>query len=271
VIRTSTRLLLLVLVFAATPLFAQSDDDHALKPAEPDFTLISLPTSLRLPVWGSEFRVTHRFVRPLKCDSCQDNLLEDFFGVDNGAVIGLEYRIGLIPNGQVVIHRARDRKTIQLTGEYGLTRQGSGMPLEIAGLVAVEGTDNFRDDYSPTVGAIFTRLFGEAGAIHIEPIWVGNSNLDEPTISDDSTFMLGLGARGRIRPTVYITLEYTPRLSGYKPGVDMVAFAIEKRAGGHMFQLNFSNSLATTNGAIARGGFNNDNWYMGFNITRKFF
>src|SRR2546423_745633 len=157
---------MLALIFAATPLFAQSDDDHALKPAEPDFTLISLPTSLRLPVWGSDFRVTHRFVRPLKCDTCQDNLLEDFFGVDNGAVIGLEYRIGLIPNGQVVIHRARDRKTIQFTGEYGFTRQGSGMPVEIAGLVAVEGTNNFKDDYSPTVGVILTRLFGDAGAFH---------------------------------------------------------------------------------------------------------
>jgi len=271
VIRTSTRLLFaLVLVVAATPLFAQSDDDRALKPAEPDFTLISLPTSLRLPVFGSDFRVTHRFVRPLKCGSCEDNLLEDFFGVDNGAVIGLEYRIGIVPNGQVVIHRARDRKTIQLTGEYGITRQG-GMPLEIAALAAVEGTNNFRDDYSPTLGLIFTRLFGDAGAIHFEPLWVGNSNLDKPTISDDGTFMIGLGARARIRPTVYLALEYTPRVSGYTPGVDMVAFAIEKRAGGHMFQLNFSNSLATTPGAIARGGFNNDNWYMGFNITRKFF
>jgi hypothetical protein len=24
-------------------------------------------------------------------------------------------------------------------------------------------------------------------------------------------------------------------------------------------------------GQIARGGFNNDNWYLGFNISRKFY
>jgi len=260
----------LVLVLAAVPLFAQ-DDDRALKPAEPDFTLISLPTSLRLPVFGSQFRVTHRFVRPLKCDNCEDNWLEDFFGLDNGALIGIEYRIGIVKNGQFVAYRARENKTIQFTGNYAFTHQGSGMPLEIAGLAAVEGTDNFRDQYSGTVGVILTRLFGERGAIHIEPLYVGNTNLNEPNNPDDSTFFIGLGARFAVRPTLYATVEYTPRVSGYKPGVDMVAFAIEKRVGGHMFQLNFSNSLATTPGGIARGGFTNDEWYMGFNITRKFF
>jgi hypothetical protein len=48
-------------------------------------------------------------------------------------------------------------------------------------------------------------------------------------------------------------------------------FAIEKRQGGHAFQLNFSNGFGTTMGQLARGGFNNDDWYLGFNISRKFF
>src|SRR5712671_3288859 len=37
------------------------DDDTTIKPAEPDFTLVSLPTSLRLPQFKGAFRVTHRF------------------------------------------------------------------------------------------------------------------------------------------------------------------------------------------------------------------
>jgi hypothetical protein len=49
------------------------------------------------------------------------------------------------------------------------------------------------------------------------------------------------------------------------------SFAIEKRAGGHSFQLNVSNSFGTTMAQIARGGFDNDDWYLGFNISRKFF
>jgi hypothetical protein len=49
------------------------------------------------------------------------------------------------------------------------------------------------------------------------------------------------------------------------------SFALEKRAGGHMFQLNFSNGFGTTMSQLARGGFTNDDWYLGFNISRKFF
>jgi hypothetical protein len=53
--------------------------------------------------------------------------------------------------------------------------------------------------------------------------------------------------------------------------VHHASVAIEKRVGGHVFQLNFSNSFATTMGQIARGGAASEDWYLGFNISRKFF
>ena len=37
------------------------------------------------------------------------------------------------------------------------------------------------------------------------------------------------------------------------------------------FQLNFSNAFGTTFGQIARGGPQENDWFMGFNISRKFF
>ena len=49
------------------------------------------------------------------------------------------------------------------------------------------------------------------------------------------------------------------------------SFGIEKRAGGHVFQLNFSNGFGTTMGQLARGGTGSEDWYLGFNISRKFF
>src|SRR5213083_3652422 len=109
----SLSLAVALLLLSAPPSFAQETDDEALKPAEPDFTLISLPTSLRLPKFKSAFRVTHRFTRPLNCDTCPNSLAGDAFGLDGGAVIGLEYRIGIVPNGEVGIHRTGD-KTIEL-------------------------------------------------------------------------------------------------------------------------------------------------------------
>ena len=53
------------LLTGASPALAQDDDAAALRLAEPDFTLIALPTSLPLPKFKSAFRVTHRFTRPL--------------------------------------------------------------------------------------------------------------------------------------------------------------------------------------------------------------
>jgi hypothetical protein len=101
---------------------------------------------------------------------------------------------------------------------------------------------------------------------------VNNTNpLPKELVDENDTVIIGVGARLRIRPTVYLVLEGAPRVTGYDPGVDHVSFGIEKRAGGHNFQLNFSNSFGTTLADIARGGQNSDDWYLGFNISRKFF
>ena len=268
--RLLTRLssILLVAGMLATPAFAQ-DDDAVLKPAEPDFTLVGLPTSLRLPLFKSAFRVTHRFVRPLGNGDFGD-LAGDLFGLDNGAVIGLEYRFGIIPNGQIGIHRSSNAKDIEIFGQYGVLRQ-SQAKLDVSAFVSVEGTDNLQENHSPTVGVIVSRTFGEWAAFYVEPMWVNNTNpLPGELVDHNDTGFVGLGARVRIRPTVYVTADGAPRIAGFEPGVNYAAFAIEKRAGGHMFQLNFSNSFATTMGQIARGGIKSD-WFLGFNISRKFF
>ena len=83
--------------------------------------------------------------------------------------------------------------------------------------------------------------------------------------------MAGIGARLRLAATRYLFVEGSPRVSGFTPGVDMISFGFEQRYGGHVFQLNFSNGFGTTLAQVARGGTGSDNWYLGFNLTRKFF
>jgi len=258
-----------MLMLAPSTARAQADDPGALKLAEPDFTLVGLPTSLRLPTFKSAFRVTHRFTRPLNDDF--GDVFADFFGLDSGAVIGLEYRFGLVKNGQVAIIRNNSR-TIQFLGQYSLMQQAAGKPLDISALATIEGTNNFKDSYSPALGAIISRSVGDVAALYLEPIWVNNSNELPTELADDNdTFVLGFGARVRVRPTVYLVGEVVPRVSGHGPGVTHSSFAIEKRAGGHMFQINFSNAFGTTMANIARGGGTENDWYLGFNISRKFF
>ncbi len=261
----------------------QDEDDAVLKLAEPDFTLVSLPTSLRLPALKSAFRVTHRFTRPIDCDTCPNSFVADGFGTDGGAVIGLEYRFGIVPNGEIGVHRTAD-KTVELFGQYGLLRQGATAPVEASVLAAIDtsnvGRSGADSEYSPALGIIVSRLVGDRAAVYIEPVWVHHTNLfEQKTVEDNNTFFVGLGGRVRVLPTVYLVGEFSPRVSGYQPGINQGSFGIEKRLGGHMFQLNFSNSFGTTLGQIARGATKEvrpdrttkQNWYLGFNITRKFF
>jgi hypothetical protein len=260
----------------STPPTATQDDDPDadINLAQPDFTLAALPTTLRLPRYKSAFRVTHRFGRPLGSGNFGD-LAGDLFGLDSGALIGLEYRFGILRKTQIGIHRTSGSKTIELFAQRELFSQSQGFFATIDALATIEGTDNMQDHHSPALGLVLSREVGEHAAFYLEPIWVNNTNpIPEELIDEDSsnsTFIIGLGTRVRIRPTVYLLLEASPRVGGYDPDVTQISFGIEKRAGGHTFQLNFSNGFGTTLAQIARGGTDNEDWYLGFNISRKFF
>jgi hypothetical protein len=256
---------------AAAPAPAQEDDpDRDVNLAQPDFTLVSLPTTLRLPRHKSAFRISHRFGRSLGSGNFGD-LLGDAFGLDNGAFIGLEYRFGVFRGTQLAFHRTSD-KTIQFMAQYAVRSQSASFPFGVNAIAAIEGLDNLQESHSPSLGVLLSREIGARASLYVEPIWVNNSNSQPGDLVDDnSTFLVGLGTRVRIRPTVYLVLEGSPRVSGFDPGVTQVSFGIEKRWGGHLFQLNFNNGFGTTFAQLARGGFNNDDWYLGFYISRKFF
>jgi len=115
---------------------------------------------------------------------------------------------------------------------------------------------------------VVSREIQQRVALYASPIWVHNSAAASGVIRD--TFYVGLGGRVRVMSTTYLVAEFSPRINGYAPGDVEYAFAIEKRVGGHVFQLNFSNSQGTTFGQIAGGGAPL-NLHLGFNLTRKFF
>src|SRR5207237_8155342 len=71
---------------------AADDDDATLQPAEPDFRLINLPTTSRLPLFKSNFDLTHRFGGNLRHGSFT-NQASRLFGIDDGATVGFEYRL----------------------------------------------------------------------------------------------------------------------------------------------------------------------------------
>ncbi len=256
---------------------SQDADDLEIDPSEPDFTVVNVPTTLRLPRHKLAFRLTHRFSRPLGEGDFGD-LAADLFGFDSAAGVGLELRFSPVRGNQIGVYRTNDR-TIEFFLGQNLVRSAKG-PLGVALFGSVEGRDNFGEDYAPAVGVVLSRRLKTRGALYAFPYFVGNARLDDSGGGDDNTLLLGLGARLRVFSSVSIVAELVPRLAGYK-GVNPVdptqraanylSFGIAKQVGGHSFQLNFSNGFATTPAQLARGSFTGDDWYIGFNLSRKFY
>jgi hypothetical protein len=266
---------------------------------EPDFTTINLPTTLRLPRHKSSFRMAHRFTRTLNNQSFAD-LAGNLFGLDGGAFIGLEYRFGLMRGLQAGIYRTSD-KTIQFFGQYDAVRQSPTVPFTLNLVASIEGLNNFHrgnvvededNEYATALGLLLSRIVGNRAAFYLQPSYIIHANTystrgclehiehghdvpgcrDATTVGVESnTLLVGLSSRIRLTPRVYVVGSWTPRASGFRPGVSLQTFGIEKRLGGHTFQLNVSNSLGTTMAQMARGASSGRDWFLGFNISRKFY
>jgi len=267
-----------LLALGAGPAFAQqpttpdpaaSDPDVRVDPLQPDFNLAALPTTLRMPRNKTAFRVTHRFSRPLGRGDIGD-LLTDFLGFDSGAQIGLEFRYGLLRGTQIGVYRTSNRD-IQIFGQQSLMQQKpDGHHLGLDVLATFEGSNNMKGSKASAIALLVSHKVSKYAALYVEPIVVFNSNTVNID-TENNTTMIGLGGRIRVRPAMYLMGEFTPRVSGYKPGVDQGSFGVEFRSGGHLFQINFSNGFNTTLRQISQGGIASDQWFIGFNISRKFF
>lgn len=246
---------------------AADDDAAVLNPAEPDFVVVNLPTTMRLPRFKSNFRLTHRFAGNLRRGSFNEQA-STLFGIDQGATIGFEYRIAVARDVQASFYRSSFDRTIQLHGKYDAVRQRRSMPVSVSAVASIEGTDNFQEKYAPSVGVIVSRAVGTRFAAYLTPIWVDNS---AATLNvDRSTTFVGVGARVRVGGSTYVAAEIVPRVDGYAPDEASYGVSLEKRVGSHMFSLTFTNSFGTTFAQVARGGTANT-LFLGFNLGRKFY
>ena len=154
---------------AAAP--AADDDDAKLRPAEPDFVTINLPTTLPLPKHGMNFHLTHRFNEDLRGDSFGTQF-SNVFGLDNGANIGLEFRYGVMKHLEAIVQRTSISKTIQFTAKYDGWHQTATMPVGLSAIVSIEGDNNFHNtdggpqaNFAPAIGAVVSRTISERLAL----------------------------------------------------------------------------------------------------------
>lgn len=255
---------------------------------ELDQTVVNVQTTMPLGKHKSYFKITHRFARDLRRGSI-GQLAEDAFSLDSGAIIGLEYRFAITSNLQAGIHRSILGKTIHTFAKWDVQRQSDGRAFGLSVGGGIEGQNNLHLDPQPSISAVLSRLHGTWLALYANPTYVhdahtptlqlahdahghgGGAQVDEETPGEEhsDTVFIGLGLRARIRETVSLVAEVSPRLYGYRPDRAAWNVGIEKLTRGHVLQLNFGNSFDTTPGMVARGGSTHD-VYMGFNLSRKF-
>jgi hypothetical protein len=245
----------------------QPDDDRLPSATEPDYRLVNLATTLRLPSHRMSFELTHRFDSNLMAGTFAQNA-SNLFGLDQGAAIGLEFRYAIARHIEAVIYRTNIEKTIQFSSKIDLLHEHAGTPLGVSAVISVEGTNNFHTNYQPGVSIVVSRAVATRLALYVEPTWVGRTGIEAGT--NQSTSFVGLGARARVRRHLYLVAEISPRVNGYRPDKAEFGFGLEERVGGHVFQLDFSNTTSTTLAQVARGGFPNT-LVLGFNLARKFF
>jgi hypothetical protein len=281
------RVWLFVCGVLAAPICAHAQTPPANPPRAIAQNLINLPTTQPLQQFGHHFRITHRFARDLRRGTFAE-LAEDLFGLDNGAVIGLDYRFAPTDAVQVGIYRSMLQRTIQLSGRVDAWRNGE-RPVDLSLVLSVEGTNNMRDDHAPGLGFVVSRTAGPRLALYAMPMVVWNTaaahevdvvdddhghdhGLSTPAPFDDgkrNTGFIGLAARLRVTSGTALVGEFSPRVAGHSPpGRGVWGVAIEKQTRGHLFQINLTNSFGTTYGQTALGG-ERTNIYLGFNLARR--
>ena len=249
--------------------------------------VVNLPTTLPLKRHKSYFRITHRVARDLRRGTF-GSLAEDLFSLDNGAIIGLEYRFGITDRIQAGIHRSILGKTIVTFARWDPWRQVDGRPFGLSATASIEGQNNLHLDPQPGFSATVSRVHGTRLALYATPTFIKDAHTETLQVSHgdhahgapagteedegvehDSTAFVGLGMRARVRETVSLVAEVSPRVWGYRPGRAAWNVGIEKLTRGHVMQLNIGNSFGTTPGQVARGGSDHD-VYLGFSMSRKF-
>jgi hypothetical protein len=105
------------------------------------------------------------------------------------------------------------------------------------------------------------------------PGFASNTNYFEP--DSEGTFSFGLGARALLFDDFSIIAEWVPVLAGYKDYINGWGLGVEKKIGGHVFQVFISNCYGLSApqyliggdlGQFETGFF--DQFRLGFNIFR---
>lgn len=265
--------LIVVLLFSALTVFAQEGRVKVFR----DTRIINGHSTELIPKGTMKFIISHRFGEI-------SSGIDQLYGLDNSTIrIGLDY--GIFDQLNVGFGRSSLQKHYDVYLKYRILQQrdNGNSPISLvyytnAAVRTIKNsqTENlgFTNNLSFVHQLLISRKFSDFFSFQLSPSFVHRNFVFDET-SENDVFSLGSAGRFQLTKVIAINLEYYYLLP------DQVMDNIQSSAGlgvefetkGHIFQLNFTNSLgliaplyiAETEGVIGDGDI-----HFGFNITRDF-
>lgn len=248
------------------------------------WTLANIPTVEMVEKGTFLFRIGHRFLGKL------NDGYDGLFGIDPGAAILLQLSFPISNNLMLDVFRARQFGDVELAAKYRLWREKTdgSTPASLALRMGVNWESSNtsggrsrsdKENFHYFGQFILTKSFGDRLSLAAVPgiLLKGNSN---PLIDDDDPLVtIGTGGRLRIYREISLFGEWVPIVSGFTGTFSLTgtpnkfdtwSAGIEKKIGGHVFQVFITNSQGLATDQYMNGGDLDidDNWHLAFNIYR---
>lgn len=291
-------------------LYAQDPDlsaivDQNSPPAEREFVtatfkgfrIVNAQTNETAKKNNLNFNIAHRFG-----DMAGDaGGISTFFGFDNAADIRFSFDYGITDRLQAGIGRSKGidayAQFYDVNIKYRLLRQTTDnkMPLSITlyGVAGITGRPAASDSTSDAsfqntaqrmsyvTEVVIARKFTPGFSLELLPAWLHRNYVSYEDQND--MFSLGIGARVKLAKRFALIADYYHNFSAYRTNAkdangnkeyyDPLSVGVEIETGGHVFTINFTNSMGILENMYLP--FTRSNWLdgefrIGFNISRNF-
>ncbi|MFC2157933.1 DUF5777 family beta-barrel protein [Acidobacteriota bacterium] len=255
----------------------QVSSEQKAPPEKPAFwgtRVINLPTPRTIGKGHGLFRISHRYFPSV------EEGYKAFYGLDGPAAIQFSFGFGLTDSLDVFMTRTNRFKEVELGLKWTFLaeKKATAFPLSAAlyasgSLITqtIEGRDTFssRNMKFNSILSLAYRVTPSV-SIMISPGYTTNANHWEE--SGRGTFSLGTGVRWLFRSDFSFLVELIPLTSGYKASSPGWGLGLEKKIGGHVFQVFILNTVGMTPSQFLPGsGFEKSgDFRIGFNILRWF-
>jgi hypothetical protein len=237
--------------------------------------VINLPTAQMIDKGHFLFRISHRYYQAVNSG------YDAFFGLDGSANTLIGFGYGISNNLGLTLARTNQLQEIELGVHWLILEQGQNpsLPFSVAlhagtSLITQSQPDkslfdskNFKLNFQLSL----THQLSNKVSLLVAPAFSTNTS----PINGESrgTFSLGLGGRFMFLEDLSLIGEWIPVVSGYKEKSSGWGLGIEKKIGGHVFQLFVLNVVGLTSDQYVPGGdlrLKDGDFRIGFNIFRTF-